>query len=228
VTFTNCRYAGVRADLNAVLLATSGIETLTTPHELIELLNLCRGADRIPGDMAEVGVYRGGSAAVMLSAGNKAVHLFDTFSGLPCSGDHLRAGHFSAKAAGVAHTLRRWHSRVAIYEGVFPRDTAHRVSDVRFALVRLDVDLYQYTHDSLKFFWPRMSPGGAVVVHDYRYLPGVRRAVDEFFARESAFLVPLATNQCVAFRLPPPGGPGESEAISIPVSTPLAGSCRTR
>ena len=63
-----------------------------TPLECVELFNAVTACEKLPGDMAEAGVYRGGSAAVMLAASRlKRLHLFDTFEGLP----HAEAG-FSA------------------------------------------------------------------------------------------------------------------------------------
>src|SRR4051812_38244941 len=37
----------------------------------------------IPGEIAEVGVYKGGSAKLICTTTKKPVHLFDTFTGLP-------------------------------------------------------------------------------------------------------------------------------------------------
>ena len=56
------------------------------------------------------------------------------------------------------------------------------VESKKFAFVHVDVDLYQPTLDSLKFFYPRLLPGGVIVVDDYGYsvFPGAKRAVDEF------------------------------------------------
>lgn len=197
ITATNCRYEGCRNDISTVLSVTRGIETLTTPHELVEIVGLCRATASVDGDICEVGVYRGGASAVLLSSTTKHVHLCDTFAGLPSDGDHLRRGHFSAGADMVASNLKQWAGRFTLHRGEFPRDTAKSISGYMFSLVRLDIDLYRPTLDSLRFFTPRMAPGGLIVVHDYRYLPGVRRAVDEFADESGAAVLPMATNQCV-------------------------------
>ena len=66
--------------------------------------------------------------------------------------------------------------------------------DARFALVHLDCDLYAPTRAAMEFFYPRLTRGGLLVVHDYAsgHWPGVVRAVDEFLADkpEKPVLIP--------------------------------------
>ena len=66
-------------------------------------------------------------------------------------------------------------------------------ADINFSFVSLDVDLYQPTLCGLKFFYPRMSKGGVIMVHDYGspWL-GVALAVDEFSKENLLFPIPLA------------------------------------
>jgi O-methyltransferase len=67
-----------------------------------------------------------------------------------------------------------------VREGIFP-ETATGLEDETFAFVHLDADLYQSTLDGLNFFYPRLSPGGCIIVHDYNHnWEGVTKAVDEF------------------------------------------------
>ena len=69
-----------------------------TQLDLHELFNIFSGVDataRVPGDMAEVGVYRGGSAKVIAEfKGGKHLHLCDTFEGNPEPGKHDREEQF--------------------------------------------------------------------------------------------------------------------------------------
>jgi len=45
----------------------------------------------------------------------------------------------------------------------------------------MDADLYNPTKAGLEFFYPRLSPGGVILVHDYNYKwEGLMKAVDEF------------------------------------------------
>jgi O-methyltransferase len=57
------------------------------------------------------------------------------------------------------------------------------VAGERFAFVLLDLDLLEPTRASLEFFYPRLEPGGYLIVHDYNNPESgwaCRRAFDEF------------------------------------------------
>ena len=62
-----------------------------------------------------------------------------------------------------------------------------------YALVSLDADLYQPTMAGLAYFYPRLSPGGYMILDDYNspQFPGAGQAVREFCAREGLAVVPL-------------------------------------
>ena len=67
-----------------------------------------------------------------------------------------------------------------IHEGYFP-ETIKGLENEIFALVNMDADLYNPTIAGLEFFYPRLSPGGVMLVHDYNpKWEGVMKAVDEF------------------------------------------------
>jgi O-methyltransferase len=72
----------------------------------------------------------------------------------------------------------------------------------RFRLVHIDVDLRQPTWDSLAFFYPRMVPGGVIVLDDHGFAdcPGARSAAIEFFADKPEALIELATGQAFVFK----------------------------
>lgn len=143
----------------------------------------------IPGAMAELGVYRGETAKVLHHmAPHRELYLFDSFSGLPhqvikedCDGTvRARTVDFSNTSPQQVLKHIRGSSKVNVIEGLFP-ETAGSVADVTFALVHIDADLYQSTIDALEFFYPKLSPGGTLLVHDYNHdWPGVKKAVDEF------------------------------------------------
>lgn len=50
------------------------------------------------------------------------------------------------------------------------------------ALLRLDTDWYESTLHELQHLYPRLSPGGVLIVDDYGHWEGCRRAVDEYFS----------------------------------------------
>jgi hypothetical protein len=63
------------------------------------------------------------------------------------------------------------------------KDTLPNAPIERIALLRLDADLYESTWDALTSLGGRVSPGGIVVIDDYRTMPPCRRAVDDYRKR---------------------------------------------
>jgi O-methyltransferase len=145
--------------------------------------------EKIPGAFAEVGVYKGKSARVLHRMDtSRTIYLFDTFSGFRKEDLELEQGkaatystiHFSDIQLKRAHRLIKGNQNVHCIAGNFP-DMASQVSDVVFALVHLDADLYQPTRFALDFFYPRVQPGGVIMIHDYNdKWKGIMRATDEF------------------------------------------------
>jgi len=160
---------------------------------------------KVPGDIAEVGVYKGGSAKIICEAkGDKTLHLFDTFEGLPKVEDvdmvwPFYEGKFAASYDSVKAYLGK-EKNVFFYKGIFP-DTSDPVKDTRFSFVNLDVDTYESTKKCIEFFYPRMSPGGVILSHDYLTAPGVHKAFDEFFVDKREPVVETAGSQCVVVKL---------------------------
>lgn len=150
----------------------------------------------VKGAFAELGVYGGNSAKVVHRiAPDRELYLFDTFEGFP--DEHASADPGEVTAGDYACSLdkvRRFlgdHPNIKYCKGVFP-DTASMVSpDVSFAMVHLDCDLYVPTKAALEFFYPRMSPGGIMILHDYwsECWAGIPRAVDEFLSDKPEGLV---------------------------------------
>lgn len=144
----------------------------------------------VPGVFAEVGVYKGESARIFKSlAPGRPLHLFDSFAGFPAAdlaGETGEAATYTTENfcdTSVASVLARIGNAegVVVHEGYFP-DTA-KGFDLPVAFVNLDADLYRPTRAALDFFYPLLSPGGVIMVHDYNEKwPGIIRAVDEFAA----------------------------------------------
>lgn len=156
--------------------------TLLNPAKLAALSDVLTECKDIPGDLAELGVYRGGIAKVMAShSPAKTVRLFDTFAGIPQheeSDAFHKAGEFACSLDEVRAFLSDCPN-VVYHVGTFPETAAGDV----FSVVHLDADLYQSTLDGLRYFWPRLSPGGALVLDDWhwRFCEGVTRAIADFF-----------------------------------------------
>jgi O-methyltransferase len=174
------------------------IPTATTPLECSEIFQWTTALEKIPGDIAEVGTYRGGTAALMLKASAKRLHLFDTFAGLPDSEGSFVKGEWHGSLQAVQRNLTQWNSRIAYHVGLFPDSAAGLEGP--FSFVHLDMDLYEGTRAALEWFWPRLSIGGAILSHDYPLSDGVVRAFHEFFALRPETFIPLSGSQCVAVK----------------------------
>lgn len=148
------------------------------------LINEMIEKGHLHGELAEVGVYEGGSAEIIRKAiPSKPLHLFDTFTGLPntikkgLDADSYYEGHMQVDFEKVKYYFRQFND-VHIYPGFFP-DTAESIKDRKFSFVHIDTDIYQSTRDALIFFWPRLEVGGSILMHDYPAHAGVKKAVDE-------------------------------------------------
>ncbi|MFZ1126857.1 TylF/MycF/NovP-related O-methyltransferase [Methanoregula sp.] len=183
----------------------SDTDLLLEDIEAYQIYMAAKITEKVPGDIAEVGVYKGGSAKIICSAkGDRVLHLFDTFAGLPRV-DEVDAvwpfyeGKFAASYDHV-RTYLSHEKNVFMYKGIFP-DTSDPVKDKWFSFVNLDVDTYESTKKCLEFFYPRMSAGGVIVSHDYLTAPGVRKAVDEYFADKPEPVVETAASQCIVVKV---------------------------
>lgn len=163
----------------------------------------------LPGDFAECGVFKGASAfllakVILARAPDKTLHLFDSFAGLslpgPRDGTYWREGALAADLTEVVENLADVRGPLQIHAGWIPE----RFSDVDahvFALVHVDVDLYEPTLACLQFFAPRLVPGGMIVCDDYGFetCPGARLAVDEYVQAHRLPFVHLPTGQAIVF-----------------------------
>ncbi|MBP6977777.1 MAG: class I SAM-dependent methyltransferase [Lentimicrobiaceae bacterium] len=156
--------------------------------------------ERIPGVFAELGVYRGETARIIHRMDpSRTLHLFDTFEGFPASdlkGETGEAATYSPERfsdTGLKKVKKRidGNENIIFHPGYFP-DTARGLEKLVFAFVSIDADLYQPIASGLAYFYPRLSPGGVIIVHDYNYKwEGAMRAVDEFMQKIPESLVHL-------------------------------------
>jgi hypothetical protein len=155
--------------------------------------------DGVAGDLVETGVWRGGCGILMRAAlkahgdGERRVWLADSFEGLPAAapqeypqdaGDphasfrsYLGVPIESVKANFARYDLL--DDQVRFIEGWF-RDTLPGAPIERIAVLRLDGDMYESTHVALTHLYPKLSPGGFLIVDDYGALPNCRQAVEDY------------------------------------------------
>jgi O-methyltransferase len=145
--------------------------------------------NNVPGALAEVGVYQGETARIIheMNAG-RDLHLFDTFEGFPeadlavekSTDSKYHISNFSDTSIEGVKMFINGNERIKFHPGHFP-DSAAGLVETSFAFVHLDADLYQPTLAGLNYFYPRLSHGGVIIIHDYNHTwEGVRQAVDEF------------------------------------------------
>ncbi|HWB14082.1 MAG TPA: TylF/MycF/NovP-related O-methyltransferase [Pirellulales bacterium] len=173
---------------------------LNSAFECYLVMSLARSMTRLPGRFAEVGVYQGVTAKLIASVkGDRELHLFDTFEGLPPTSDKDDGVHRVAQYACSLESVKeylRGQEQVYFHPGLFP-DSARDVEESQYAFVHFDVDLYEGTLACLEYFYPRMTPGGVMISHDYGMLAGVQRAFQEFMADKPEPILEQPTTQAM-------------------------------
>lgn len=178
------------------------------PYEAYTVYSIAKSQSKFEGDMAEVGVYQGGSAKLICETkGDRKLHLFDTFEGLPELSDkdtHFgitfwKKNQFHKTTVELVRNYLSKYKNVYLYKGRFPA-TSGPVENAKFTFVHLDVDLYESTLNCLKFFYPRLIKGGIIISHDY-HTNGVRSAFDEFFSDKQVSVIELSGSQCIVVKI---------------------------
>jgi O-methyltransferase len=188
---------------------TPGTLGPTTAHTMVgvdrlrNVRDLVQAAldENIPGDFIETGVWRGGCCILMrgMLAANgvrgRKVYVADSFAGVPPpkpdlypvdrdSRLHLHR-ELAVPLAVVKANFDRYgllDEQVVFVEGAFC-DTLPSLDCDRFALIRLDGDLYESTYVALDHLHPKVSPGGFVIIDDFGVVPECRQAVLDYRAR---------------------------------------------
>jgi O-methyltransferase len=151
----------------------------------------------VPGAVVELGCNCGTTsifiARLLERLGeSRAYHVYDSFTGLPPAGAQdegrkaakLAPGTFAVDRAEFTANLERAGARLPeIHEGAFDHLGPGDLPD-EICWAFLDGDLYRSILTSLELTYPRLQPGGAIVVDDYGWerLPGVERACADFLA----------------------------------------------
>jgi hypothetical protein len=163
----------------------------------------------IQGDFAELGVWRGNTAAVLAyyaEQSDRITLLFDTFAGFSPKDlvgvDANRGSAFeNTSIAMVRKIIGPPQSCCEFVQGYFPdsADESHR--NRSYAIVSLDCDLYEPMRAGLEFFYPRMVHGGIFFLHDYSSMhwAGAKLAIDEFCRETNQMLILIPDKSGSAF-----------------------------
>ena len=183
------------------LLAQHPIVSDQVSREDIELV--LRELDRVleqgvPGDIVELGCYIGTTSLFIRrlldeygQSNNHAFHVYDSFAGLPpkdkqdtsAAGVDFKAGELAVSKKQFLHEFHKAHLQPPVVHKGWFEDLTEADIPAHVAFAFLDGDFYSSILTSLKLVWPRLSPGGVVLVDDYQRpeLPGPERAVGDFF-----------------------------------------------
>jgi hypothetical protein len=163
----------------------------------------------VPGDIAECGVWNGGSmllAALALKHFgdlSRKLYLYDTFAGMAkpeeidkrydgvpalptyedfkAQGKNWGYGGTAEMVRTVMRTSGYPEDKMVFVEGMV-EDTIPGTMAERLSLLRLDTDLYRSTYHELKHLYPSLSSGGILIIDDYGYYQGARAATDQYIA----------------------------------------------
>jgi len=172
-----------------------------------QLYKLALNAKNIDGDIAEIGVYKGGTARILtevIEGTGKNIYLFDTFEGMPetdADKDLHKKGDFADVTIDGVNKQLEGLDGYTLVPGYFP-DTADIIENKTFCMVHIDVDIYQSVIDCCEYFYNKVNTGGVIVFDDYgsKTCPGAKLAVDEFFATKKEVPVYTPTGQAFVIK----------------------------
>lgn len=173
--------------------------------------------NKIAGDIVECGVWKGGSIMAItktlleLKSYDKELYLFDTFEGMPKptefdvsykdklaikefedqkidnnSSDWLRIELDEVKknVFSTGYNKEKFHFIKGKVEDTIPKNSPETIS-----ILRLDTDWYDSTRHELIHLFPRLVRGGVVIIDDYGFWRGAKKAVDEYFEENNILIL---------------------------------------
>jgi len=200
------------SDTDIAIINAVAPYTMTSPERIVGLVRAIEHLVQagISGNIVECGVWKGGStmaaALTLLRLGDsgRTLHLFDTFEGMPPAAEIDR--DYAGRPADENKQGSPWLTGDAwCFAGLeevqknltstgYPAERLRFVpgrvettipehAPERIALLRLDTDWYESTRHELEHLYPRLVPGGVLILDDYGYWQGARHATDEYLGR---------------------------------------------
>lgn len=204
------------------IIASVSEQTMTSPERILALCNAVDYLveNRIAGDIVECGVWRGGSMASVAKtlmqhgADHRTLWMYDTYDGMSeptaedvdfqgYSAESLMAQQARSDAKSVWCCSPLDQVKLTMAETGYPTEAIRFVEGKveetlpdyqpdKIALLRLDTDWYESTRCELEYLFPKLVPGGVLIIDDYGHWEGCRRAVDEYFQKNS---IPMLLNR---------------------------------
>lgn len=166
----------------------------------LELISIEINKKNLVGNVAEVGVYKGKFAKYINQYfPSKKLYLFDTFEGFDEKdmatekklGLNDATQDFSNTSIEMVLKSMPFPGQCIIKKGFFP-ETASGIND-SFVFASLDADLYEPIYQGLIFFYPKMTKGGYIFVHDVNNdnYKGAAKAVEQFSLEQGISFLPI-------------------------------------
>lgn len=176
--------------------------SLVNKYQGWELWKIVEQVHKIPGDVLEVGVWRGSTSIIMgrqlqtISPG-KTLFACDTFEGVAKAAhpfdNYYKGGEHSNTSQQLTARLIALQglNNIQLLKGIFPDDTGHFIADRRFCLCHIDVDAYASGQSVLDWIWPRLNIGGMIIFNDYGFplTKGITRLFNEQYPKEDGMLI---------------------------------------
>jgi len=184
--------------------------TMTSVERIVCLMNAVSfiTSNKIAGDIAECGVWRGGSmmtVALTLLAHNdtsRKLYLYDTFEGMTAPTEFDESFDGVSAQSQMQQEAGKWcyasiedvrqnilstgypEEKVFLVKGKV-EDTIPETLPEKLSLLRLDTDWYESTKHELTHLCPKLSPEGILIIDDYGHWQGAKKAVDEYFTERN-------------------------------------------
>ena len=152
--------------------------TLVDIYRCYELWSLVKQVGSLEGDIVEVGVWRGGTGAILAKAAASfagcSVCLCDTFAGVVKASEEdtrYKGGeHADTSQQLVDDLLKSLElTNYTLYRGIFPDDFEEEFRNRKLRFCHIDVDVFSSAKGVFEFTWNNLVPGGMVVFDDYGF-----------------------------------------------------------
>ncbi len=177
--------------------------TVARISKFVAHLDFFRETSGLRGEIVECGVFKGASLSRLVkfrslleNPTSRKIVAFDVFGEFPKAGfeDEKVRDSFVSQAGSEGYDekdLMDLFSKLGLQENLelVKGDVCQTVPEyirnhpeLRLSLLNIDVDLYEPTKTCLKTFFPKVVPGGIIILDDYGAFPGATRAVEEYFS----------------------------------------------
>lgn len=191
----------------------TNLERLYSLYKSVEYI--CKRS--VDGDFVECGVWKGGSSMLMaltlqkFGQTHRKLYLYDTFSGMtPPGADDISIEGADANvlyevtedwcSAGLTEVKNNMASTGYPKENVFfiegmVEETIPNTLPGKLAILRLDTDWYDSTYHEMTHLYPLLEKTGVLIIDDYGYWKGSKKAIDQYFAEQNQQLLLLRTDE---------------------------------